>query len=81
MSPVAVGEDRDGRFVFVLESMTGGESGASTAVVQRRAVTVGELTGDGLEILSGLEDGELVVTAGVRRLSSGEQVEVQEISS
>ena len=49
--------------------------------MRRRAVTVGELTGDGLEILSGLEDGEMVVTAGVRRLSNGEQVKVLEAAS
>ncbi|MFQ5526339.1 MAG: efflux RND transporter periplasmic adaptor subunit [Thermoanaerobaculia bacterium] len=77
VSPVAVGEDRDGRFVFVLETAAGGDG---TAVVRRRAVEVGELTGDGLEILRGLEDGELVVTAGVRRLSNGETVKVTEIS-
>jgi RND family efflux transporter MFP subunit len=82
VSPVAVGEDRDGRFVFVLDTSAGSsEDGAATGVVQRRAVTVGELTGEGLEILSGLENGELVVTAGVRRLSDGERVEVQEIAS
>jgi RND family efflux transporter MFP subunit len=82
VSPVAVGEDRDGRFVFVLESKKGaGDGETSTAVVRRRAVTVGELTGDGLEIQSGLEDGELVVTAGVRRLSNGERVKALESPS
>ena len=77
VSPVAVGEDREGRFVFVLEPQA--EEG--TGLVRRRDVSVGELTGDGLEILSGLEDGELVVTAGVRRLSDGEEVKVLEIPS
>lgn len=86
VSPVAVGEDRDGRFVFVLELEGGapadpGEAPVSTAVVKRRAVRVGELTGAGLEILSGLENGELIVTAGVRRLSDGERVEVRESAS
>jgi len=36
---------------------------------------------DGLEIRSGLADGELVVTAGVRRLSDGERVKVAETPS
>lgn len=66
---VSVGEDRDGRYVFVLDQ---GPNGAS--VVHRRAVSVGELTADGIEILDGLADGERVVTAGVRRLSDGEEV-------
>lgn len=91
VSPVAVGEDRSGRFVFVLETtqrapgadagVDGGADAGATAVVHRRDVTVGELTGDGLEILSGLEDGELVVTAGVRRLTDGEEVKVVEMPS
>ncbi len=82
VTPVAVGEDRDGRFVFVLEPVAaGGDAGSGLARVQRRGVTVGELTGEGLEILSGLEDGERVVTAGVRRLSNGEQVKVLETAS
>lgn len=70
---VAVGEDRKGRFVFVLEAQGDGQG-----VVGRTDVSVGELTGDGLEILSGLEDGQLVVTAGVRRLTDGERVLIEE---
>ncbi len=73
---VSVGEDRDGRYVFVLEAGSGGQG-----VVKRRAVTVGELTSDGLEILSGLSEGELLVTAGVRRLSDGERVSLPETAS
>lgn len=63
---VAVGEDQNGRFVFVLEAASG-----DTATVRRRAVEVGDLGERGLRILSGLEAGETVVTAGVRRLSDG----------
>ncbi|MCZ6507278.1 MAG: efflux RND transporter periplasmic adaptor subunit [Acidobacteria bacterium] len=70
VAPVAVGEDRAGRYVFVLDKGSG--------TVGRRAVTVGELTADGLEVLSGLAEGELIVTAGVRRLTDGERVLVQE---
>ncbi len=66
---VAVGEDREGRFVFVVEPAQG-----DTGVVRRRAVEVGELTARGLEILSGLEDGDRVVTAGVSKIEEGEQV-------
>lgn len=73
---VAVGEDREGRYVFVLE-----EAGDGEGVVRRRGVAVGELTADGIEILDGLEPGERIVTAGVRRLSDGERVLLPEPAS
>jgi RND family efflux transporter MFP subunit len=60
----AVGEDREGRFVFVIQP---GEPGL--ALVLRRAVEVGELTSEGLEVLSGLSDGDLIVTAGVSKIT------------
>jgi len=44
--------------------------------VRLRPVKVGELGEDGIEIVSGLEGGELVVTAGVTRLEEGQQVRV-----
>ncbi len=71
---VAVGEDREGRFVFVLERGAGETAGEG--VVRRRAVEVGdEVQGlGGIEILAGLEAGEEVVTAGVRRLADGMRV-------
>ncbi len=67
--PVAVGEDRQGRFVFVVESAEGG-----FGVVRRRAVAVGELTADGIEIMEGLKDGDLVVTAGISRIRDEQKV-------
>lgn len=69
--PVAVGEDRQGRFLFVVEP-TEGERGT----VHRRPVEIGELTPDGLEILSGLSDGDRVVTAGVSKVEDGMEVRV-----
>jgi len=73
LQPVAVGEDDQGTYVFVLEAGEGG-----TGLVRRRSVEVGELTGNGLQVRSGLETGERVVTAGVRRLSDGMKVKVSE---
>jgi membrane fusion protein, multidrug efflux system len=72
---VSVGEDRQGRFVFVLEPQGEGEG-----VVRRRAVTVGQPTEalNGIEILDGLAEGDVVVTAGVRSLSDGMRVRVVE---
>jgi len=65
---VAVGEDAAGRFVFTVQRAGDG------FVARRRAVTVGELTGGGLEITSGLADGDSLVTAGVHKLSDGRAV-------
>jgi RND family efflux transporter MFP subunit len=67
----AVGEDRNGRFVYVIEP--GGEG---VGLAKRRTVTIGDLTSEGLEILSGLEEGELVITAGVSRIVDGQRVKV-----
>ena len=69
---VAVGEDDAGRFVYVVEP---GADGIAT--VRRRDVEVGRLT-EGIEIVSGLSPGEVVVTAGVRRLSDGLKVRYEE---
>ena len=66
---VAVGEDREGRFAFVVEP---GEEGIGIA--RRRTVDVGDLTAEGLEVLEGLNDGEIVVTAGISRIADGQQV-------
>jgi RND family efflux transporter MFP subunit len=66
---VAVGEDRLGRFVYVIEP---GEDGQ--VVARRRPVTVGDLTPEGLEIIEGLQEDELVVTAGVSRIADGQAV-------
>ena len=70
---VAVGEDRDGRFVFVLER---GADGTGTA--RRRAVDIGEPVEGlgGIEILDGLSAGEELITAGVRRLTDGMAVKI-----
>jgi len=69
----AVGEDRDGRFVFVVE-----RSGAGQGIARRRAVTIGQLVADGLEVTSGLTDGDLLVTAGVNQLSDGDAVRIDD---
>lgn len=45
-----------------------------TQRVETRPVTIGRLTGQGIEILSGLETGEQIVAAGVGFLSDGMQV-------
>ncbi|MGB5703136.1 MAG: efflux RND transporter periplasmic adaptor subunit, partial [Polyangiales bacterium] len=68
----AVGEDRDGRFVFKVERTDDDGLG----LVHRNPVEVGELLSNGVEINSGVEPGDLVVTAGVSRIYDGLQVRV-----
>ncbi len=68
---VAVGEDRAGRYVFVLEPY-----GDGSGSVERRSVEIGATNVLGIEVVDGLSEGELVVTAGVRRLSDGMRVRV-----
>ncbi|MCB2210734.1 efflux RND transporter periplasmic adaptor subunit [bacterium] len=70
--PHAVGEDHTGRYVFVVEPGT--EEGIG--ITRRRMVRVGELTPEGLEILDGILEGELVVTAGVSKIVDGQRVKL-----
>ncbi|MFQ5935911.1 MAG: efflux RND transporter periplasmic adaptor subunit, partial [Acidiferrobacterales bacterium] len=70
--PAAVGEDRQGRFVFVAEPAA--EPGL--AIARRTPVTVGQLTTAGIEILEGLKDGDLIITAGVSRIQDGLKVKL-----
>jgi RND family efflux transporter MFP subunit len=69
--PNAVSEDRQGRFVLVVEP-----SGEEQGVVRRRAVEVGALTPAGLEILSGLDEGDRLVTAGLSQIEDGDTVKL-----
>ncbi|MBT3233054.1 MAG: efflux RND transporter periplasmic adaptor subunit [Calditrichaeota bacterium] len=71
VKPVSVGEDRNGRFVFIVEPSIDG-----TGIVRRRPVKVGRLTSDGLEISEGIAEGELVVTAGVSKIVDGQRVKL-----
>ncbi len=70
---VAVNEDSEGRFVFVLEP---GDA-ENVAIVKRRPVQIGELTSLGLEITSGVEVGNKVVTAGISVIRDGLRVKAQ----
>ena len=69
--PHSVGEDREGRFIFIVELTEPG-----FGIARRRPVKVGELSSEGLEILEGLVDGELLIIAGVSMLEDGRQVKL-----
>ena len=63
----SVGEDQNGRFVYILNPKEGNQG-----VIERRPVTIGDLTESGIEILTGLKEGERVVTAGVSKIKDGQ---------
>lgn len=67
----AVGEDRQGRFVFVAEPIDD-----QHAVVRRRPVEVGGFAPGGLEVFQGINDGDLIVTAGVSQIEDGREVQI-----
>jgi multidrug efflux pump subunit AcrA (membrane-fusion protein) len=67
----AVGEDRDGRFVFVITDEAEGEG-----TVKRAQVSVGAIEADRLQLLTGVSAGDKVVTAGVSRIQDGMRVRV-----
>jgi RND family efflux transporter MFP subunit len=69
----AVGEDRQGRFVFLVDPIPGEEG---FGLIRRRSVVTGELTANGMEVLEGLQDGDRVVTAGVDRILDGQKVKM-----
>ena len=68
---VAVTEDQTGKYVYIVKDTSGG-----AGIVSRRDVTIGNLTGEGIEIYEGIEDGDMVVTAGVSKLTEGLKVKL-----
>lgn len=73
LPPVAVGQDSAGRFVFTLKP----SDSPPEATIQRRTVTIGELTSQGLEIINGIVPGDRVVTAGVSVIHDGLRVRAE----
>ena len=67
---VAVGEDVAGRYIFMVDSTQ--EKGVGQ--VRRQAVTTGNLTPKGLEIIEGVKEGDRVVIAGVNVVRDGFKV-------
>ena len=61
------------RYVFIVEPIPE-ELGFGT--IRKKEVTIGEITSEGIEIFNGLVDGDLLVTAGVSRVSDGMKVKI-----
>ena len=66
----AVGEDEQGTFVYALQAAD------DHYLATRRSVVVGQLSFGGFEILEGLEEGELVATAGLQTLLDSMKVQL-----
>ena len=67
----AIGEDRDGRYVFLAE----GEPGSEGKVV-RTPIETGRLMADGIYVTQGIAEGQRIVTAGVSRIQDGLTVRI-----
>ncbi len=70
----AVGKDQKGRFVFIAKSSKE-QNGYATAT--RTAITIGDLTENGIKIMEGLSDGDHVITAGVSKIYNSQKVKLQ----
>ncbi|WP_020410823.1 efflux RND transporter periplasmic adaptor subunit [Hahella ganghwensis] len=67
--PHVVQEDGDGRYVWTVR-----HENDTTGVVSRQNVTTGEIQNNGIVIMSGLEVGDEVVTAGMSKMHDGLKV-------
>ena len=66
----AVGEDANGKFVFVISESNG------KSVVNKRPIKIGDLTPEGFEVVSGVQAGERIATAGLQTLLDGQEVKL-----
>ncbi|MBI1343238.1 MAG: efflux RND transporter periplasmic adaptor subunit [Terrimonas sp.] len=64
--------DEKGRYVFVMEKK------GNRSVAVKRPVVTGESFGDGIEIKSGLQEGEQLVTQGYQNLYEGQSIAAEE---
>ncbi|PCI34812.1 MAG: efflux transporter periplasmic adaptor subunit [Flavobacteriaceae bacterium] len=69
---VAVGEDGNGNYVFLIESSDG-----LIGTVKKQPITIGELTASGFKIMSGLSAGDKIAVAGLQTLLDGQKVRLQ----
>ena len=65
----AIVKGSDNTFVFIAKP-----SGDKEALVERKTVTLGELTEQGVQVLDGLSSGDRVITAGVSVIREGQRV-------
>ena len=73
--PISVTEDSKGRYVYIAVPEKG-----ELAKVRRVNVKTGDLTSLGIEIIEGLKEDELVITAGISKLKDGMKVKVLDLN-
>lgn len=66
----AVGEDSNGRFVFIVND------DKTNASVKKQRIEIGNLTTEGFEVKSGLSAGQKIATAGLQTLLDGQKVKL-----
>ena len=62
--------DVDGTFVFIADP----DEQTGEGLVRRKAVRLGELTNEGMQVLEGIERGDRVITAGITVIRDGQRV-------
>jgi membrane fusion protein (multidrug efflux system) len=67
--------DERGKFVLVAVKEK------NSLVARKREVTVGELYGDKLEVTSGLQGGDIIITDGFQSLYDGQSITTTEKNS
>jgi len=70
----AVLEDNTGRYVYIAKA----DENSSQATIYRSTVTTGQLKQQGIEILTGVNIGDHVVTAGMSKLTEGLRVKLMD---
>lgn len=72
----AVNYQPHGNTVFVVERINDARRGREKIVAREVAVVTGEGQGDQISIISGIKDGDIVVTGGQSKLTSGTLVQI-----
>lgn len=67
----SVEEDRKGKYVFLVEP-----ADDDTGIVHRQSVEVGDIGEQGIEIIAGISNGDLLVIAGMSKMSEGLKVKL-----
>ncbi len=65
-------QDSQGNYVYVVHS-----NGDGTGTISRKNVVIGDITAWGIEVFSGLESGQHLVTAGMSKVSDGMTVKFE----
>lgn len=66
-------EDSDGRqYIYIIKDKNENNQG----VVKKSIIQTGKTQGDVIEVLSGIENGDEIITEGARRIEEGETVEI-----